>query len=78
MAENFADIVEAIRRQVKMVQANENKIGVLSTGEYLAVALVLDRHDLVKESRYNTMLEAATRLGEDWLAAALEVQRTLD
>lgn len=66
---------EDILRMVKRVVANEKHIGVLSTGEYLAVALVLDRHDLIKESRYPTMLEAVMRLGTEWAEAALAVQR---
>lgn len=65
-------------RMVEIVQKDENRIGVYSTGEYLAVALVLDRLDLIKESRYPTMLEAASRLGEEWLSAALEAQRAMD
>lgn len=55
------------------------KFGVLSTGEFLAVALVLDREDLLKASRGDyTMLEAADRLGNDWFDAALRVQRSID
>ena len=46
----------------------------LSTGERLAVALVLDRKDLLDEFGY-TMLGAADRVGQDWLKAALKVQR---
>lgn len=68
---------ETILRLVERVQQDENFIGVLSTGEYLAVALVLDRHDLIKESSYPSMLEAASRLGADWLDAALAVQRAI-
>lgn len=48
--------------------------GVLSTGERIAVALVLDRFDLLAAERW-TMLEAVDRLGEMWLAAATLVQR---
>jgi hypothetical protein len=68
---------ETILRMVETVQRDEKRIGVLSTGEYLAVALVLDRHDLIKESSYPTMLEAASRLGAEWLDAALTVQRSI-
>lgn len=66
---------ETIFRLAEHVARNEDSIGVLSTGQYLAVALVLDRHDLIQQSRYPTMLEAAMRLGPEWLEAALEVQR---
>lgn len=63
-----------IRDKVRMVATHEASMGVLSTGERIAAALVLDRYDLVKEY-YGTMLEAADRLGNDWLKAALRVQR---
>jgi hypothetical protein len=39
---------------------------VLSTGEQLAVALVLNRKDLFDEFKY-TMLEAVDRVGRDRL-----------
>lgn len=65
--------VDQIRHKVRMVVADEASFGVLSTGEKIAVALVLDRYDLVKW--WGTMLEAAHRLGTDWLEAALYVQR---
>jgi hypothetical protein len=65
--------VDQIRAKVRMVADDEPSFGVLSTGERCAVALVLDRPDLVK--RYGTMLEAADRLGPEWLEAALKVQR---
>ena len=62
-----------IRAKVQMVVADESLFGVLSTGERIAVALVLDRPDLVKF--WGTMLEAVDRLGPDWTRAALRVQR---
>jgi hypothetical protein len=62
-----------IRAKVRMVAADESLFGVLSTGERIAVALVLDRPDLVKW--WGTILEAVDRLGPDWTRAALRVQR---
>jgi hypothetical protein len=56
-----------------MVVADESLFGVLSTGERIVVALVLDRPDLVRW--WGTMLEAVHRLGPDWTRAALRVQR---
>lgn len=47
-------------------------VGVLSTGEALAVGLVLDRPDLFPGY---TVLEAIERLGPEWTAAAFRVQR---
>jgi hypothetical protein len=71
----YADTVLTIERLAQRVAEDESRIGVLSTGEFIAVALVLERYDLLKEAKY-TMLEAVNRLGEEWLAAAIEVQRS--
>jgi len=65
---------DQIRAKVRMVVADEQSFGVLSTGEKIAVAMVLDRYDLVKEA-WGTMLAAADRLGDTWLRASLQVQR---
>jgi hypothetical protein len=66
--------IEQIRQKARSVVANERSFGVLSTGEKIAVAFVLDRPDLIK-SCWGTLLEGADRLGPDWLKAALYVQR---
>lgn len=63
-----------IARRVGAVEQDESAIGVYSTGEKLAVALVLDRKDWLDAWRY-TMLEAVERLGTEWFRAALAVQR---
>lgn len=63
-----------IRAKVRMVLADEGAFAVLSTGERIAVALVLDRYDLLR-STWGTMLEAVDRLGPQWTEAALRVQR---
>jgi hypothetical protein len=70
-------LAETIGRLVDRVEKDEAHIGVLSTGERIAVALVLDRPDLVKEV-WGTMLEAVERLGPEWCAAALQAQRDRD
>jgi hypothetical protein len=62
-----------IRAKVRMVAIDESLFGVLSTGERIAVALVLDRPDLLKF--WGTMLDAVDRLGPEWTQAALRVQR---
>lgn len=70
--------VDIIRDLVERVHENEHAFGVLSTGEKLAVALVLDRHDLIAQINGGyEMLEAMDRLGPTWLRAALIVQRDL-
>lgn len=68
------ETVERIRNLVAAVEHDEPHIGVLSTGEAIAVALVLDRPDLLPSS-YRRILDAVDRLGENWLQAAIAVQR---
>jgi hypothetical protein len=65
--------IEHIRAKVRMVVADEASFGLLSSGEKIAVGLVLDRLDLVHE--WGSMLEAVSRLGPEWTQAALRVQR---
>ena len=67
----FTAIERRIAAMVAEVEEDENRIGVFSTSEQLAVALVLDRCDLF--GGY-TMLEAVERLGTEWTRAALRVQ----
>jgi hypothetical protein len=69
------DPYDTILRLVTQVRRNPESIGVLSSSEYLAVALVLDRPDLWQQSQYPTALEAVSRLGRVWQEAALRVQR---
>lgn len=63
-----------IRAKVRAVVADETRFAVLSCGERIAVALVLDRYDLIQRA-WGTIAEAVHRLGEDWTRAALSVQR---
>jgi hypothetical protein len=63
-----------IRAKVRLVVRSGLSFATLSTGERIAVALVLDRHDLVQDV-WGTMLEAVHRLGPDWTQAALRIQR---
>lgn len=67
---------ETILKLVEAVQKDEQRIGVFSTGEQIAVALVLDRKDLFPHGGY-TMLEAVNRLGREWTEAAFAVQRAI-
>jgi hypothetical protein len=57
-----------------MVVKDGANFGVLSTGERIAVAMVLDRKDLLDRC-CSTMLESVHRLGPEWTEAALRVQR---
>jgi hypothetical protein len=69
--------VAQIREKVRGVLYNGKDVdrrafGCCSTGEKLAVALVLDRYDLLEG--YG-MLDAVDRLMPDWCPAALYVKR---
>lgn len=66
-------IDNALKGQARMVQADERAIGVLSTGERIAVAFILDRQDMFPHGY--SMLDAFVRLGAEWANAALRVQR---
>jgi hypothetical protein len=77
MSGAFCPIANAeaqIRAKVKMVAADETSFGVLSTGERIAVALVLERYDLLQRA-WGHMLESVHRLGPLWTETALRVQR---
>jgi hypothetical protein len=63
-----------IRAKVRLVTQGELAFGTLSTGERIAVALVLNRYDLLQDT-WGSMLEAIHRLGPEWTQAALRVQR---
>jgi hypothetical protein len=72
---NDIQIAEAhIRAKVRMVAADEALFGVLSCGERIAVALVLDRYDLLRRA-WGSIAESIRRLGPEWTEAALRVQR---
>ena len=45
-----------------------------ASGEKIAVALVLNRYDLLEQA-WGTMLASVDRLGPEWTKAALRVQR---
>jgi hypothetical protein len=63
-----------IRNKVRMVVADEANFDVLSCGERIAVALVLDRYDLLTRA-WGTIAESVHRLGQEWTDAALRIQR---
>jgi hypothetical protein len=70
-------LIGEIARMAASVAEDEAAIGVLSTGEAIAVALVLNRADLMPHGGY-TWIEAVDRLGPEWFAAAHAVQRQRD
>jgi hypothetical protein len=69
-----AEVERRIAAMVALVEEDQKRIRVFSTGEQIAIALVLDRTELLPHGSY-TMLEAVERLGPDWTRAALSVQR---
>lgn len=69
-----AEVERRIAALVAEVEKNHKRIRMFSTGEQIAVALVLDRSELFPHGGY-TILEAVERLGPNWLRAALLVQR---
>ena len=73
---NVSDAEARIHAMVRMVIADPPTIGVLSTGERIAVALVLDSVDLLEF--WGSILECVERLGPEWTRAALQVQRNMD
>ena len=66
-------IENTLKAKARMVLADERAIGVLSTGEQVIVALILDRADLLP--RDYTMLDAFDRVGSELAEAAVRVQR---
>ena len=63
-----------ILEKVRLYADDRTHFSRMSTGERIAVALVLDRPDLM-EVAWGTMAESVYRLGNEWTEAALNVQR---
>lgn len=57
--------------------ARDGHFGVLSTGEKLAAALVLNKPDLLAKMDY-TLAEAVERVGPEWMARVPEAARVLE
>jgi hypothetical protein len=62
LSDTIAAAAQQIRAKVKMVAADETTFGVLSAGERITVALVLERHDLLQLA-WGPVLESIDRLG---------------
>ena len=67
-----AEVERRIAAMVEEVEKNQKRLRVFSTGEQIAVALVLDR-SLSSRRLHNP--RGVERLGPDWTRAALRVQR---
>lgn len=70
MSDTILTLIGLIRR----FEAKPASIGVLSTGEACAVALLANRLDLLLPP-YNHPVAAFDRLGSDWQQAVLELYR---
>jgi hypothetical protein len=63
-----AEIGIELQNKVNAVREDEARMGIYSTGEYPAVALILD------SAGYST-LKAVERVSPEWLEAARKVER---
>ena len=70
-------LIERLNRMADACAANPGHRSVLSTGERLAVALILDRSDWLAEWQY-TMLQAIERVGADWMTAVRQAANIRD
>lgn len=69
---------ERIEAMARRVERDQREIGVLSTGEQIAVCVVLDRRDLVPPPYNDSWQDALDRLGEEWLAASRRVAKRFE
>lgn len=63
-----------ILEKVRLYADDKSNFNLMSTGERIAVALVLDRPDLMEQA-WGTVAESVYRLGHEWTEASLNVQR---
>lgn len=63
-----------IERIVNMIEADEDNINVLSSGEQIAAALLFNRMDWLPEE-YKHPLDAIDRIGEDWFHMVMDYRR---
>jgi len=66
--------LDDIIRMARTAEKHPDSVGVLSTGEHCAVALVTDRKEFLPRG-YTTMLDAVDRLQGDWLDACIQANR---
>jgi hypothetical protein len=66
-------VIEKIRELADVVERDHRHRGVLSTGERVAVAVVLRRIDWLREDGFENLDAACDRLGEDWTHACQAV-----
>jgi hypothetical protein len=66
-------VIEKIRELADVVEQDHPHRGVLSTGERIAVAIVLRRMDWLQEDGFENLDAAYKLLGEDWTHACVAV-----
>ena len=71
-------VIEKILELAELVEHDPRRRGVLSTGERIAVAIVLRRMDWLHEDGFENLDAACDRLGDEWHDACKVVvkQRT--
>lgn len=74
----LSDLPSPSLRQIvaKSIDAKNGGFGVLSTGEKLAAAVVLNKPTWLKKMNY-TMAEAIYRIGPEWVALLPEAERLI-
>lgn len=77
-AETFKMSDDPVYDQIKssVLSAHNGHFGILSTGEQVTAALILNRADLLHEAGY-TMAQAIDRVGDHWLSYIPEIEREL-
>ncbi len=64
-------MADEIANVVSMIEADEGNIGMLSTGEAIAAALLFNRMDWLPPG-YEHPLDAIDRLGSKWMRMVME------
>jgi hypothetical protein len=68
-------VIEKIREMSDVVESDPRSRGVLSTGERIAVAIVLRRMDWLQEDGFQDLEAARDRLGAEWVDACNVVMK---
>jgi len=66
---------QKLARWAKAVIDRPSRIRMLPVQEHLAVALILNRADLLRDGEF-TILQAVNTLDAEWLSAATQVERS--
>ena len=64
-------MIDDIASVVKLIESDEGNLGVLSTGDAIAAALLFNRMDWLPPG-YTHPLDAIDRLGANWMGMVIE------